>query len=326
MPSYGKQNNGAREQHHRQAAKKSTGMYSENLLMDEEIGMEQGAGTSGYTGDLGSLTGAVGGHGGDSNGPSNELYHARIMNDLKNLLDQKFEEKLGPIIERKFTSLMSEMRKDLEQALTQKMELRLQTVKKEIHEEVKREVGNELETTKKEVEFLRNENNKQQKKIARMEGRQLATNIILAGPSIPRVTDGEQTEYIAKKVISDNLNLAAEAHIVRAQRFGVRPTEPGRLDKRPILVEVKHIESKRTLVQEVLKKKPRDFFISELLPEDTNSLFYKLRKIKRETGNIQVLYTKDGVIRARKTKQGKLFEILTENDLSDFLSQAGIQP
>ena len=161
--------------------------------------------------------------------------------------------------------------------------------------------------------------------VARNEGQRLATNIILAGPSIPRVTEGEQTEDIAKKVISDNLHIPAESHIVSAQRFGIRPTEIGHLDKRPILVQVKTIDSKRKLVNEVLKKKPRDFYISELLPENTNNLFFQLRKIKRETRKIQVLYTKDGVIKARKTNEGRLFEILTENDLNDFLTKAGIK-
>ena len=333
MPPKGKPGNGAREQHQRQVAKKSSGMYSDDLLSDDEINMmgnDQEPRTSGNTGDPGNLKGAVGG-GSLSNGPTQagtidkELSYARIMNDLNDMLDKKLEEKLGAIIDRKFSSLKNELTKDLEKVHTEKMEQKLQTVKKEIHEEMKSEFGNEIEKTKKEVEFLRNENNKLQKKFARSEGRRLATQIILAGPSIPRATESEKKEIFAKQPIRDKLNFTADAHIVRAQRFGPRPTESGQMDRRPIIVEVKTIESKRMMVNEVLKKKPSDFYISELLPEDTNNLFYRLRKIKRETRKIQVLYTKDGVIKARKTKEGRLFEILTESDLNGFLSAAGIE-
>ena len=70
MPSKGKQSDGAREQLHRQVAKKSTGMYSDDLLVDDEfntMGDDQGAGAGGNTDDLGNLKGAVGG---GPNGPT----------------------------------------------------------------------------------------------------------------------------------------------------------------------------------------------------------------------------------------------------------------
>ena len=55
----------------------------------------------------------------------NELLYTRIMKDLINILDAKFEEKLGPIIERKFSTFKSELTKDLEQVLFEKLHLKM---------------------------------------------------------------------------------------------------------------------------------------------------------------------------------------------------------
>ena len=118
------------------------------------------------------------------------------------------------------------------------------------------------------------------------------------------MSGGEHVENVAKKVIYDKLQISEGADIVQAQRFGSRPKNQQQSDNRPILIEVKNIEAKRKLVSEVLQKKPSGFYISELLSENMNTLFYRLRKIKRDTKKIQVLYTKDGIIKARKTTVG----------------------
>ena len=127
------------------------------------------------------------------------------------------------------------------------------------------------------------------------------------------------TKDVAKNIIHNKLGLQTESQVIKAERFGRTPID-GEIDNRmKILVELNHVDVKRVIMTELLKRKPRDLYISELLPECTNELFYRLRKIKREQKKFEVLYTKDGIIKAKKSRQGRIKEILTEQDLNEFL-------
>ena len=96
---------------------------------------------------------------------------------------------------------------------------------------------------------------------------------------------------------------------------------------RPLKIEI----SNRVKKHEILKaciarrsKECRGLFINEELIKTRNSLFYELRQIKKNHHHPLILFTRDGIIKARKTQTGKLYNINSEKDLNVFLGDSGI--
>ena len=111
--------------------------------------------------------------------------------------------------------------------------------------------------------------------------------------------------------------------IANAVRFGTPNTGNGQ-QKEKLLVTVNNIGTKRTIVDAMLKMRSRDLFVNELLPKRTNEMYHELRKYKKDR-KIAVLYTKDGVIRAKKTKEGRLFQIRSKKEMEDFIEKAQLR-
>ena len=162
----------------------------------------------------------------------------------------------------------------------------------------------------------------QQEKI-KLEALSLQKQIIISGPKVPDGTKDEDTSQIARSVIKDVLHLGGmESRVVKASRLGAAPS--GGRDKRHILVHCADLVAEREILNASITVKADGIFVSEFLPQSVNNLLYKLRKIKRDSGEIAVLHTKDRQIVVKKTKTGKKYHILTQSDLEKFLGEAGL--
>ena len=62
----------------------------------------------------------------------------------------------------------------------------------------------------------------------------------------------------------------------------------------------------------ILATKPFSFFVNEQLNHEMIDLYSEARKLKKDNpSHIAVLYTRDGIIRAKKTKTGRRYNIFT---------------
>ena len=105
--------------------------------------------------------------------------------------------------------------------------------------------------------------------------------VVLAGPSIPEVSNGEKCGEIAINLIKSklNLNLTPDA-ISTAHRLGKKPISQGP-DKRKIVVKFTRRDLKRDVVSASRKQvKPAQLFVSESLTPARSTLFFALRKMR----------------------------------------------
>ena len=136
-------------------------------------------------------------------------------------------------------------------------------------------------------------------KIAEQEQENYSKKIVLCGNAVPRFQDDESPLNLAQELIKTHLKVVVNGSIASVLRFGA---SNGQRPNEKLLVEVNHIGTKRQIVDAALNMRSNDLFVNELLPKRTNEMFYELRKYKKER-KIAVLYTKDGVIRAKKNKR-----------------------
>ena len=90
------------------------------------------------------------------------------------------------------------------------------------------------------------------------------------------------------------------------------------------MIQCADTQTEKDILNASLRVKPDGLFTSELLPGEVNSVFFKLRNIKRVSKNIAKLYTKDRVIIAKKTDTGKTYHIRTQWDMEKFLHESGL--
>ena len=209
---------------------------------------------------------------------------------------------------------------ELNTNIIKKVKEEVQEIKAEISE-----IKDEMECKIREVEQKwEKEHNEMCQWIAESEGERHSTKIILSGDIIPPIRDTESPKDVALEIIQQNLHIPAKEHIISAVRFGPSPTRNGQQPNRKILVELRNIQAKRSIVDAALQVKCQGLFINELLPKKTNELYFEVRKLKKDK-KIQVAYTKDGVIRVKKTREGATRKIYTKRDLEKYIKEAQIQ-
>ena len=116
----------------------------------------------------------------------------------------------------------------------------------------------------------------------------------------------------------------SEADILSAERFGKKPAV-GSPDHRSILVKFHSKETKENIVTNTITTKPPGLYVNELLTREVNDIYRDMRRLKKENPNyIAVLYTRDGIIRARKARTGRRYDITTRSDLEKFKQDIGL--
>ena len=185
------------------------------------------------------------------------------------------------------------------------------------------ETINEQKKVIRELHELKNEVEREKVKI---EGIPLQNQILLSGSAIPSPSVNEDTLTLAKNLIREKLKLTDKGLVVSAQRFGKLRQGDSQSDTRSkILIEVASQDVKNYLMKNSTVLKPSDFFLNELLTKTVNNVFYRMRQIKRETDQIASLFTRDGIIKVKKQKTGRAYDILTEADMNKFLRDAGLE-
>ena len=105
--------------------------------------------------------------------------------------------------------------------------------------------------------------------------------VIFSGPNTPTVTSSGSCVNVAHKLLRDayQINIPL-TNIVSAQRLG-KPSSSGP-DKRNILVKFSSTDIKKDLFQSSKTNRPEGLYVRESLTPTRNSIFYVLRKAKRE--------------------------------------------
>lgn len=170
-----------------------------------------------------------------------------------------------------------------------------------------------------ELQFVKNEIIMQKK----TESEKLSWNLLLSGPKVPSISQQENLLQITTDLIKDNTHHHLKvAEIASVERYGRLP-KTNMQDKRGILVKFHSKETKFQIMR--ARKKGSGLFINEQLTREINDLFYKVRTLKKNNkNNLGILYTYNGIIKARKTAVGKTYDIFTEDDLMKVKSAFGI--
>ena len=246
----------------------------------------------------------------------------RRFDEMERKIIGETEKRLDEMVDKKFTEHKTKLLDELKANMTERVEEEVQMIKDEvkfIKDEIKDEMRCEIRRVEQKCE---KDYNELCQWIAENEGERYSTKIILSGDAIPPIREDESPMDVAKNLIQNQLRIPTRDNILSAVRFGTSPTGIGQ-HKPKILVELRDIRAKRDIVDAALQIRSAGLFINELLPKKTNELFFEVRKLKREK-KIQVAYTKDGVIRVRKTREGTMRKIFTKRDLEKFIIEAQI--
>ena len=162
-------------------------------------------------------------------------------------------------------------------------------------------------------------------RIKKQESEKLSNNILLSGSAIPASFPSENLPQTVTGLIKTHTRYPLkESEIVSAERFGKMP-EAGSPDNRGILVKLHRKESKVNIMTHTLATKPSGFFVNEQLTREMIDLYREARKLKKDNpSHIAVLYTRDGIIRAKKTKTGRRYDIFTRAELEKFKQDIGL--
>ena len=109
-----------------------------------------------------------------------------------------------------------------------------------------------------------------------------------------------------------------------ASRLGTTPNPENHQqdDKRPILITVDNIKSKRNITNAIIKLKSKKLFVNECLTKQRRSLMKNLlevRKISECKKEIKI-YSRNGIIHA-KFKNENTRKIINQADVQEFLSK-----
>ena len=261
------------------------------------------------------------------------------MSGMKNdLLDNfsKIENKVQNLYQQ-FSELKNEVTTDVKNKLTEMKQeidvernLALERQKKEFREEIA-ELKSEhqakincMEEKFKDQEAKINEMEKQSNSRAREDVKrrwtQFKNNLIISGPSVISAVDGDQLSA-SRKLLKDQLRMTeGKLRGIRQARTLGKETNGAH----KILLEFESLELKDEIRHLILTTKPHGLFVGEQLTTDVNNLFFKLRKIRRESRSISTLFTRHGEIIVKKNINGTTYKILTQTDLDEFLKAAGL--
>ena len=166
-----------------------------------------------------------------------------------------------------------------------------------------------------------------QREELKTKAKTLSNNLILYGDSIPVYKTHESALEIAKKIIRDYCRLSlSKDSIHNAHRIGKPPTN-GQIDQRRIKLYVTNSEIKNNIIRAylTLRDTRHELYINEELLPYVAKLYYDLRMLKKSNPNkIFTLYTRNGIIHVKKTRESKMMEIVTKDDFIKFINLIGL--
>ena len=233
----------------------------------------------------------------------------KLEEKINSVLSQQSETEQKIKVERIKTDVTQDIRQDINQIVDQRIQETMQAVRENVKE-----------TNKKMTDF---KNVMQQEKI-KLEATSLQTQIIISGHNIPAETIQEDTLQIAKNLMQDHLQRTDRGLIKNARRFKFGNDTRRRQTNRSIIIETPTVYEKRDIIHEAIRQRPEGLYFNEMVPQQINSLLYRLRKLKKQK-KLSSVFTRDGIIKVKKSQTGKTYDIVTEEDLHRFLQEAGIE-
>lgn len=152
--------------------------------------------------------------------------------------------------------------------------------------------------------------------------------LVLSGDSVPLAAAGEITSRVAVDTLKLKLKCELKADdLLAAFRIGKKPVTQA-LDKRSIVIKLKHTDVKHDLLMSARRVKPHKLYINENLTPSRSTILYVLRRVKKmHPDKIDACGSYDGRIYAwlRSTQPGarntKVF-LNSENKLESFLDKS----
>lgn len=193
-----------------------------------------------------------------------------VMEELKTLktiiLNQKNE--ILQIMTTELQGFRDEMNKNLEIVRTE-------------FQKMMKDKDNEISNLKIEVNTLKVEQMKINERLDEAEATDKRDCLVLSGRGIPQATTGENSPDIVKRLMRDKLHLqTSEDDILTAHRIGKPPANKGP-DNRHILVKLAKHATKEEILSACRHHKP-NFSANECLTPTRNTIFYVIRKLKKE--------------------------------------------
>ena len=157
-----------------------------------------------------------------------------------------------------------------------------------------------------------NKNDELKQKLDSLEQKFLNDTLICNGNFINSIVDGDNitrlTDTFTEKVkqILPNVN---------SEQF-CRVTPIGK-DKKTLKVVCCDVSTRNGILRAIRQRKPDNIYFSEYLTPYRNSLYYKLRQIKKKfPQHIKSVYTRDGNLFFKVTDDSKYYSIKNEKDIS----------
>ena len=163
-------------------------------------------------------------------------------------------------------------------------------------------------------------------RIEKIDATNSSANLIISGDLLPTESPHEDTPNIVIETLKDHLKYQLpRERITAAYRIGRRTSDRGNTDKRRIILKLADRNQKKDLMAACIAMKVRGLYINEELTPEVNSLFYDLRQLRKNNSNSFFrLYTRDGVIKVKRTEVGKVYNIVTKEQLETFKHEAGL--
>jgi len=233
---------------------------------------------------------------------------------------------LEPFFRKHFETLSAQIEKSIEFSINKAMSEMKETVRR-LEQNVE-SLQSELKTLHEEVKTLKGKEKKSERNKLVQEAEQLSNNIILGGTAVPLGSQSEVTVQTAHNIIKSCCKLNIPSHnITKAYRFGKPPTQ-GEEDTRRIKLCLSNASIKRDIIIASIKLRgfeSNGLYINEELSQDTNTLFYKLRTLKKaHSDKITTVNTRNGIIRVKTINNSEAYEILTKEDYNNFLARMDI--
>ena len=263
----------------------------------------------------------------------------RSLNDFKEDQTSKFETFMKDISDFKAVIVdkvekISAKNEELQKAINEinldvpiKLQRHASDTDKKI-ESLEAEIKSLKEASDEKFAYMAAENKSHKRTLLLKEAESLSTNIILSGEALRNSENIENLTDYARQLIRERYSLNVPSYsVTKAYRLGSSNLQNSKILLKLSDKEVKKsITQARKIINDNVNPALPKLFISEELSTNVNKLFYFLRTLKRnQSSSIHSVFTRDGVIRVRKTETGRVYEILTEEDYANFLSDAGLQ-
>ena len=152
-----------------------------------------------------------------------------------------------------------------------------------------------------------------------------SNTLLLSGDRVPTYKSGERTADVAVEIMKNIFGYHLDkTYISSSSRIG-KPPSDGKQDKRGIKLCLNNKVIKDDIVKTNIENFTDGFFINEELIESVNKLYFEIRNIRKNNRDkIPILYTRDGIIKVKRERKGRVTSIFSEKDLDDFKKLVGL--